>query len=134
MLPVALAHRVGSVFRKPTMTGVVSTLAVSVAGEDGQLRAGLVYAAVATKVYEPDMPVLAELLTVVFGLLLLNPPGPVQLQLTGMVLVVLPVSESGFPLQTGLFEETTGRAGVESTITLVVAEGEVHPATVTVTL
>lgn len=80
------------------------------------------------------MAVVAEPLTVVFGLLLLNAPGPVQLQTTGMLLFVLPVSVSGLPLQTGLFEDTTGRAGVESTITVVVAEGEVHPATVTVTL
>jgi hypothetical protein len=51
-----------------------------------------------------------------------------------MVLTVLPPRVSVLPLQTGLLDVTVGFAGVESTTTTVVAEGEVQLAMVNATL
>ena len=60
--------------------------------------------------------------------------GPVQLQLTGMVLVVLAESVNGLPLHTGVLEAAVGVAGVCCMETVVVPAGEVQLLMVTVTL
>ena len=60
--------------------------------------------------------------------------GPVQLQLTGMVLVVVAVSVNAVPVHTGVFDPTTGVAGVCSTTALTLPADDVQPLIVTVTL
>jgi hypothetical protein len=69
-----------------------------------------------------------------FETLLVKLFGPDQDQVTGIVLVVEAVKFISLPVQTGVLELTTGRAGVSLTITLTVPAAEVHPASVAVTV
>ena len=90
--------------------------------------------AVATTVYVPLIATVAALLTVGFCREEAYVFGPVQLHVTGMVLVVDALSVNGLPEQTGLLEPATGVTGVSLTTTFVVPADEVHPLIVTVTL
>lgn len=60
--------------------------------------------------------------------------GPLQLHVTGTVLVVDALSVNGLPEQTGLLELAIGVAGVSLITTFVVPADEVQPLIVTVTL
>jgi hypothetical protein len=60
--------------------------------------------------------------------------GPVQLQVTDIVLLVVAVRFKGLPEHTGVFDDAVGFAGVESTTTLTVPDVEVQLLMVTVTL
>jgi len=60
--------------------------------------------------------------------------GPLQLHVTGTVLVVDALSVNGLPEQTGLLELAIGVAGVSLITTFVVPAAEVQPLIVTVTL
>jgi len=60
--------------------------------------------------------------------------GPVQLHVTGMVLLVFADKVSALPVQTGLLDPAVGIDGVSFIIIVVVAAAEVQPLSVTVTL
>jgi hypothetical protein len=60
--------------------------------------------------------------------------GPVQLQVTGIVLVVFAESESVFPEQTGELDEAVGVAGVSCIVAVTDVAEDVHPLNVAVTL
>jgi hypothetical protein len=60
--------------------------------------------------------------------------GPLQLHVTGTMLVVDALSVNGLPEQTGLLELAIGVAGVSLITTFVVPADEVQPLIVTVTL
>ncbi len=68
-----------------------------------------------------------------FCVLLVNPFGPVQDHVTGIVLVVLAVRLMSLPVQTGLLDKTTGLVGVSLTATSMPAAAEVQLLIVTVT-
>ena len=60
--------------------------------------------------------------------------GPDQLHVTGSVLVVDALNVNAFPVQTGVFDDAVGVAGVWFTVTFIVPAGEVQLLMVTVTL
>ena len=84
--------------------------------------------------YVPAIAVVAVALTVGFCWVLVKEAGPLQLQVTGIVLLVDAVNVNALPVQTGVLDDGVGVAGVWFTITFIVPAGDVQPLMVTVTL
>ena len=76
--------------------------------------------------YVPDIAVVADPFTCGFCEVLAKPFGPVQLQFTDILLVVLAVKFNGLPVHTGVFDEAVGFAGVESTKAVTVPANDVQ--------
>jgi hypothetical protein len=112
ILPVALAQFDGLVNDELLIAGVGFTTTIVDAVADGQFNVVVViYVAVAITLYVPAIPSVALVLTCGICWVLVKEAGPLQLHVTGVVLVDA-VNVKALPVQTGVLDDAVGVAGV----------------------